>query len=162
MILPELGQRLTRIPIINARFLRSVLISVHPWLLCEEMRMMTRILMPVFCVIVAAGCAAVREPNTPQKSTKPDLVFVGTVESIEASPLPQSLANWVVTFRVDRIESGNFGGTTFSFRIHSPVKSGLEVGKQYLVEATRTDAGYTVDQYQWMNRTRNQPSGHMR
>jgi hypothetical protein len=86
------------------------------------------------------------------------LVFLGTVQSIASSTIPQSLANWVVTFRVDRIESGEFDGKTFSFRIHSPSKSGLETGRQYVVEAMRTGAGYEVDQYQWMNRTHNQAS----
>ncbi len=33
--------------------------------------------------------------------------------------------------------------------------SGLEIGKQYVVEATKTDNGYTIDQYQWMNGTHN-------
>ena len=89
---------------------------------------------------------------------KPDLVFVGTVESIQASPLPQSLANWIVTFRVDRVESGTFTAKTFSFRIHSPSIAGLETQGQYVVEAMRTDAGYAVDQYQWMNKTHNRPA----
>ena len=106
-------------------------------------------------VIVAAGCAVVEGPDAAAKS-KPDLVFLGTVQSIESSTIPQSRANWVVTFRVDRIQSGEFGGKTFSFRIHSPSKSGLETGRQYVVEATRTTTGYAVDQYQWMNRTHNQ------
>ena len=89
---------------------------------------------------------------------KPDVVLFGKVQSIQASPLPQSLANWVVTFRIERVDFGEFDGKTFSFRIHSPSKSGLETGKQYVVEATRTRAGYEVDQYQWINRTQNQVS----
>lgn len=114
-----------------------------------------KIVLSGLCVIVAAGCAAVGRPDAAEES-KPDLVFLGTVQAIESSTIPQSRANWVVTFRVDRMESGHFDGKTFSFRIHSPSLSGLETGKQYVVEATRTDAGYEVDQYQWMNRTHNQ------
>jgi hypothetical protein len=106
-------------------------------------------------LIMMAGCASVKKVDAAVVKSKPDLVFLGTVQSIESSIVPQSLANWVVTFRVDRIQSGEFGGKTFSFRIHSSSKSGLETGKQYVVEATRTDAGYEVDQYQWMNRTHN-------
>jgi hypothetical protein len=58
---------------------------------------------------------------------------------------------------IDRVESGDFDGKTFSFRIHSPTLSRLQTGKQYVVEATRTDAGYVVDQNQWTKRA--QPSG---
>jgi len=123
--------------------------------------MMMRILMLGLSVIVTTGCAVVGGSGTVAKP-KPDLVFVGTVQSIESSTLLQSRANWVVTFRVDKIESGNYGGKTFSFRIHSASKSGLETGKQYIVEANRTDAGYEVDQYQWVNKTANQPPNHTR
>ncbi len=117
---------------------------------------MMKRLMAGILLIMMAGCASVEESDAGAAKPKPDLVFLGTVQSIESSTSPQSLANWVVTFRVDRIQSGEFGGKTFSFRIHSPSKSGLETGKQYLVEATRTNTGYTVDQYQWMKRTHNQ------
>jgi hypothetical protein len=81
---------------------------------------------------------------------KPRLVFVGAVQSIENSPLPRSLANWVVTFSVDKVKCGEFAGESFSFRIHSPIQSGLEVGKQYTVEAERTETGYHVDTFQWI------------
>jgi hypothetical protein len=78
-----------------------------------------------------------------------DLVFLGTIEKVEASPLPQSSLNWIVHCRVDKVLSGNFANKTFSFRVHSPTKSGLEEGKQYKIKARRTTDGYTVDQYQW-------------
>jgi hypothetical protein len=78
-----------------------------------------------------------------------DLVFLGTVEKVEASPLPESKRNWIVHCRVEQVLSGDFPGKTFSFRVHSPAKSGLEVGNQYKIEAKRTTDGYTVDQYQW-------------
>jgi hypothetical protein len=128
--------------------------SAESLMLCEEM---TKILMSGLLVIMMAGCVSVGGPDAAAVKPKPELVFLGTVQSIESSTLPQSLANWVVTFRIDKIESGEFAGKTFSFRIHSPSKSGLENGKQYVVEAIRTDAGYEVDQYQWINKTHNQP-----
>jgi hypothetical protein len=78
-----------------------------------------------------------------------NLVFEGTVSSIEIVPLPESLKNFVVTMRVDRVVKGQFKGKSFQFRIHSPSLSELEVGKKYTVEAQRTKDGYTVDQYQW-------------
>ncbi len=98
-------------------------------------------LLLVPCLIL--GCSSTT------KDAKADLVFLGTVEKVEASPLPQSTLNWIVHCRVDQILSGNFSGRTFSFRVHSPVKSGLEVGKQYKIVAKRTIGGYTVDQFQW-------------
>jgi hypothetical protein len=113
--------------------------------------MRTVILLAVFVVCIA-GCVATQRAHTAAVSEKPGLIFLGTVESIEASPIPQSLAEWVVTFRVDRIERGDFAEKTFSIRIHSPAKSGLEAGKQYVVEARRTPTGYEVDQHQWKHR----------
>ena len=108
-------------------------------------------LMLVVVPVMLGGCAA----NHPGADGV-DLVFIGTVKSIEAAPLPKSLANWVVTFQVDKVKSGSLTGKTFSFRIHSAVKSGLEIGGQYAVEARRTKTGYQVDQYQWRKGTHNQ------
>ena len=85
------------------------------------------------------------------------LVFIGTVDEIENSPLKNSLANWVVTFRVEKVSAGDFKGKTFSFRIHSPSMSGLEIGSRYTVEAWKTDRGFELDEHQWMTR-RNQNS----
>ena len=84
------------------------------------------------------------------KQSSGDLVFMGTVEKLAPSPLPQSTRKWVVQCRVDKIMLGEFSGKTFSFRIHSPAKSGLEIGKQYKIVARRTPEGFAVDQYQWM------------
>ncbi len=78
-----------------------------------------------------------------------DLVLLGTVEKLEASPLTHSTGNWIVHCRVDQVLSGDLSDKTFFFRVHSPAKSGLEVGKQYKIEAKRTTDGYIVDQYQW-------------
>jgi hypothetical protein len=86
------------------------------------------------------------------------LVFEGTVASVEISQLPQSRKNFIVTVRVDRVIQGQFSGKTFQFRIHSPVQSGLEVGKKHTVEANRTKDGYTVDELQWMKREQGKAS----
>jgi hypothetical protein len=87
------------------------------------------------------------------ETNKADLVFFGTVQKLEAAPLPPpSLENWVVEFKVDRVLSGSFTNATFSFRIHSPSRSGLEVGKQYQVEARRSGNSYVVDPEQWVKR----------
>lgn len=110
-----------------------------------------------FSLMFVAGCKTSHEPVAAVMSKKPNLVFVGTVVSIEASPLPRSSANYIVTFNVEKVESGKLGVKTFSFPVHSPAKSGLETGKRYRVRATKTDRGYYIDQYQWANQPRNQP-----
>ena len=80
-----------------------------------------------------------------------DLVFVGTV--IEIDPHGADLLKpWIVAVTVDRVVSGDFAGRTFEFAIHSPAKSGLEVGKAYTIKATWTGKGYAVDQHQWRRR----------
>ena len=86
---------------------------------------------------------------TPGQVAQADLAFLGTVEKLEVSPLPHSTANWIVHCRVDQVLIGDLPSKTFFFTVHSPVKSGLEVGKQYKIEAKRTTDGYNDDQYQW-------------
>jgi hypothetical protein len=51
---------------------------------------------------------------------------------------------------VDEVIEGVFADKTFSFMVHSPVKSGLQQGTSYTVRAERSSSGFTVDQYQWM------------
>jgi len=81
------------------------------------------------------------------------VIFLGTVQNIVISPLEKCLDNYVVQCRVDKILSGDIACKTFSFRIHSPTQSGLEIGKQYTIVATRTAEGFVVDQYQWIKRS---------
>ena len=104
------------------------------------------------------GCAPTRDkpsmepasasPNsasTPSRSNHSDLTFLGTVTKIEAADTCDPLKEWVVTTRVDKVLSGDFSGSQFSFAIHSPVQSGIEVGKQYQIRATATPEGYLVE-----------------
>ena len=81
-----------------------------------------------------------------------DLVFSGKVESIEISPLKGSRHNFVVKTRVLKVIKGEFKGTHFSFRIHSPAKWQMEVGKVLEVKAQRTRDGYLVDPIQFLKR----------
>ncbi len=80
-----------------------------------------------------------------------DLVFRGTVENIESSPLGArgAFLDWVVQMRVDAVVSGTFGGTRFEFRVHSPSRAGLRVGTTCTVTATWIGNGYRVDENQW-------------
>ncbi len=102
----------------------------------------------IYLSLVLLACLIIGN-TTINQAAQPDLVLLGTVEKVEASPLPQSSLNWIIYCRVDKILSGDLPTKTFSFRVHSPVKSGLEVGKQYRIRAIRTTDGYDVDQYQW-------------
>jgi hypothetical protein len=47
---------------------------------------------------------------------------------------------------------GSFAGSHFSFRIHSPSKSQIEVGKKLEVKAKRIKEGYLVDPIQFLRR----------
>lgn len=75
-----------------------------------------------------------------------DLVFLGRVTSIAIADTGNPRREWVVTTKVERVLSGSFSGSHFSFAVHSPAKSGLEVGKHYSIRATRTPSGYRVDE----------------
>jgi len=46
--------------------------------------------------------------------------------------------------------------STFSFRIHSPTLSGLQVGRTYSIRATWIVQGYVVDELQWLKANRGQ------
>lgn len=79
-----------------------------------------------------------------------DLVFTGTVSEMVMMPakaVPQKA--WFVTVKVEKVLSGSFSGETFSFRIHSPSKSGLSKGHSYTIEAKWVGDGYVVDDLQW-------------
>ncbi|MFT3775046.1 MAG: hypothetical protein QM820_57595 [Minicystis sp.] len=65
-----------------------------------------------------------------------------------AKAVPQK--SWIVTVKVEKVLSGSFSGESFSFRIHSPAKSGLSKGHSYTIEAKWVGDGYAVDELQWM------------
>jgi hypothetical protein len=85
-------------------------------------------------------------------STAKDLVFIGTVTEIYPTSAARSLRNWAVVAYVDKVVSGEFAATTFTFAIHSPTRAGLRVGHTYTIKATWTTAGYIVDEAQWRKR----------
>jgi len=107
----------------------------------------------VGALIVVAPVIPVGEPLPQAAATSPpntarELVLVGTVTTIVARSEPE-LAPWTVTVRVDRVVSGSLSGPTFSFSVHSPARSGLQVGRSYTIKAMWTDKGYVVDETQW-------------
>jgi hypothetical protein len=89
------------------------------------------------------------EPTTELRgdALAPDLVLVGRVTDVKVNSLPApATKHWIVTASVLEVRSGSFDGSSFAFRVHSPARAGLEIGKDYTFAAERTDAGYFVDE----------------
>jgi hypothetical protein len=89
----------------------------------------------------------------PDAGTPPDKVelrLAGTIVSIAAAPVQGSTKNWVVTLKVDKVLQGSFDGDTFAFRVHSPTKSRLAVGRHVELVAQPAGDGYVVDDQQWL------------
>ncbi len=80
-----------------------------------------------------------------------DLTVRAVVEQIEYASVGRAGAflDWIVRTRVLEIIAGEFAGEQFSFRIHSPSRSGLEVGVTFTIRAEWTGTGYRVDEHQW-------------
>jgi hypothetical protein len=76
-----------------------------------------------------------------------DLVFIGTITKLYPFSAPETVRRrWAVRAHVDRVVSGTFSGDTFTFTVHSPVQSGLRVGRAYTIKVTWTIEGYVVDE----------------
>jgi hypothetical protein len=104
-------------------------------------------------IVLPPGGATASSATATEKPRGRDVVFVGTVKTIalaKGSRHPHK--PWAVVVSVDRIISGDLPGSTFTFVIHSPAKSGLKVGASRRIEATWTEEGYVVDELQWRRR----------
>lgn len=103
-------------------------------------------------VLSVASCAPSPEGTSDAASVEEagTLRFQMTVIAIDPTPALRAYDRWIVTMTVDEVIEGVFTGQTFSFMVHSPVKSGLEQGASYTVRAERSSSGFAVDQYQWM------------
>ncbi len=99
--------------------------------------------------VASSPDAAPVPPASSSPAGSGDLRFVGPVLRIEASTLPRSKLNWVVTMRVDRVLEGRFTGAEFAFRVHSPSRAGLVPGGHYPVHAVAVPGGWLVDEMQW-------------
>ena len=88
---------------------------------------------------------------TPSDHVNRDLTFRAVIESLEVAPLADRRVrlDWVVRTRVLEVIAGEFHGQRFDFRVHSPSRSGLEVGATHTIHATWTGDGYLVDENQW-------------
>lgn len=103
----------------------------------------------IFCMLALAHEFANADINSSNFTQNDELVFTDKIERIDNTPLKGSSKNWIVTFQIDSLITGNYPNKTFSFRIHSPAQSTLEVGKVYRVKATKISSKYEVDEQQW-------------
>ncbi len=87
-----------------------------------------------------------RAQSPASKPKSDELVLVGTVTKLYPVAGPRVRRRWAVVTHVDRVVSGRFSGTTFTFTIHSPARAGLRVNRAYIIKATRTDSGYVVNE----------------
>lgn len=68
------------------------------------------------------------------------IVLVGTVTELIPARGLHPHHKWLVSLQIDTVITGDINGKTFSFAIHSPTKSGVEKGGQYVINATRIQA----------------------
>lgn len=91
------------------------------------------------------GAQAVFAGAKMQSDETKDVVLVGTVTKIY--PVAGLLKRWAVVIHVDRVVSGEFPESTFTFKIHSPSRAGLRVRRTYVIKVTRDGEGYVVDEF---------------
>lgn len=89
--------------------------------------------------------ASTPAPDGSSTNSPDDLSLTGLVLNIENNPIDDSRDKpWVVRMRVEEIRRGALTGGAFSFRIHSPARSGVAVGSRCVIQATREGSGYIV------------------
>ncbi len=96
-----------------------------------------------FSGVQAKEASLIRTPNHDQ-AVHMDLSLIGIVTKISPLAEPQHLKQWAITLKVTKILHGTFTNETFSFQVHSPAQSGLEINKTYELEAVSTGTGYKV------------------
>lgn len=68
------------------------------------------------------------------------IVLVGTVTELIPARGLHPHHKWLVSLQIDAVITGDIEEKTFSFAIHSPIKSGVEKGGQYVIDAARIQA----------------------
>jgi hypothetical protein len=91
---------------------------------------------------------AVEPASSSEPAPSPTLRLFGTITEIVVHGGDRRRA-WAVTLLVEEVREGSFAATRFSFLVHSPSKSGLEVGARVELRATWVGDGYAVDEWQW-------------
>ena len=97
----------------------------------------------VVCILALACCQPLlaEEPSVPVSQT---VEILGRVNAIETAPLKNSRLNWLVIVEPERVISGQFTGRSFSFRVHSPSKARLVVGKRFRIRAIMQNGYYSA------------------
>jgi hypothetical protein len=65
------------------------------------------------------------------------IVLQGTVTEIRPMQGAHPHQKWLVSLQVKSVIAGDFMGQMFSFNIHSPIKSGIVKGGQYVIHIVR-------------------------
>lgn len=79
----------------------------------------------------------VKESNNEVEET----VLQGTVIGIRPAQGQHLHQKWCVTLQVDSIVVGYYTEQTFSFSVHSPTKSGIVIGGQYMIHTVQIQNG---------------------
>ena len=106
----------------------------------------------VFCVTIASATILVNaQAVSPSDSVKKEhLEFIGMVTKFYPHRSVHPRNNWKVAVQVESVILGDFTGKDFTFPLHSPAKSGLQVGQKYRFRAKWIDRSleYVVEYYQ--------------
>jgi hypothetical protein len=73
-----------------------------------------------------------------------ETTFLGTVTSVDIGDTDHPYLKWVVTLKIDRIDSGPSPGESFRYAIHSPSQEGIKVGQRYRISAKQVGDGYEL------------------
>jgi hypothetical protein len=113
-------------------------------------------------ITILAACASATQRNTPlaqllavaSAETPPEtIVITGTVTEIfQVRAKRPSQRNWGVTVRVEKVNEGKYSQPEFTFTVHSPARSNLEIGGRYTIEAKWTGQEYIVNDLRWYRR----------
>jgi|SRR6267142_2338549 len=102
----------------------------------------------VVSLTVAQTPSTLAQTQSSSTDSPKDLVFIGTITKIYPFSAPTTVRRrWAVRAHVDRVVSGTFSGDTFTFTVHSPTQSGLQVGGTHTIKAKWIDKGYVVDEH---------------
>ncbi|HKO94180.1 MAG TPA: hypothetical protein VJU61_23665 [Polyangiaceae bacterium] len=86
-------------------------------------------------MVIAIGVAAQAALATPGVE---EIVLTGTVTSIfQVIAPPGSDRHWGATLRVEKVKAGVYSEPTFTFTLHSPARSGVDVGGRCTIVATK-------------------------
>ena len=120
--------------------------------------MLSRMSVAIVLAMASVAVGSFDEHAVVAAPARKDLVLTGRISSITQGP--DLLKPWIVTVDVEKVVSGEFSGDQFRFAIHSPARSGLEVGHSYTIKSVWKGQGYEVDEQQWRRGTKSPLAPH--